>query len=172
MSLELEVSRSFLRNVILSAALIGFTMLGYYSSPRSEDGRPMLLTPGLARVIQYQKQAQDWMARIEEVNAELAAILEQSPADLFSQDRQISQAYGWLVALREEMDGTDAPPTLESLHSTLTGIVAGYLDAATLTAKWAGEPTEANHLNATESLQGASQQFQQVLENPWLQVGP
>lgn len=172
MSLELEVSRSFLRNVFLSISVFGLTILGYFSSPQSEDHRPMLLTPSLARVVQYQHSAQKWILQIEEVNAELAAIQEQNSADLFSQDRQISRVSGWLVTLREEMDGTDAPPTLENLHAILTDVVAKYLDATAWTAKWASEPTEENHSKAIESWYAASQQLQQILENPWLQVGP
>jgi hypothetical protein len=172
MGLEIEVSRSFLRNTILSISVVGFTILGYFSSPQTEEHRPMLLTPSLARVVQYQRSAQRWILKIEEVNAELAAIQEQPTMDLFSQDRQISRVYGWLVALREEMDGTDAPPTLENLHAILIDIVTGYLDATSWTAKWASEPTEENLTHAIESWYGASQQLQQVLENPWLQVGP
>jgi hypothetical protein len=172
MGLELEVSRSFLRNVFLGASLIGLTILGYFSSPQSGDHRPMLLTPGLARVVQYQRSAKDWILQIEKVDVELAAVQGQNSADLFSQDRQISQVYGRLVALREEMDGTDAPPTLGNLHAILMDVVAGYLDATEWTAKWVSEPTDENRARADESRLAASQQFEQTLGNPWLQVGP
>jgi len=169
---EVEVSRGFLRSLFLSLTVIGLTVLGVFSSPRAEDGRPMLLTPQLARVIRYQRTAQKWILRIEEVNAELAAILEQTPTDLFSQDQGINRVYGWLVALREEMDGTEVPPTLENLHTRLTDLLAGYLDATSWTAQWASEPTEENHFTAIESWYAASRQLQAILGNPWLQVGP
>jgi hypothetical protein len=80
--------------------------------------------------------------------------------------------YGWLVSLYEEMDGTDAPPTLENLHVLLMEIVAGYLDATAWTAKWVSETTEENLNHAIEAWYGASQQLEKILENPWLQVGP
>ena len=172
MSLELEVSRGFLRNVFLSISTIALTTLGYFSSPQSEDHKPMLLTPSLARVVRYQHSAQKWIFQIEEINAELAAIQEQPTMDLFSQDRQISHVYGRLMALREEMDGTESPPTLENLHAILIEVVAKYLDATSWTAKWASEPTEENFSKATDSWLAASQQLQQILVNPWLQVGP
>ncbi len=172
MSLELEVSRSFLRNVFLGISTIALTVLGYFSSPQSEDYKPMLLTPSLARVVRYQHSAQKWILQIEDINAELAAIQEQPTMDLFSQDRQISNVYGRLVTLREEMDGTEAPPTLENLHSILIDVVAKYLDATSWTAKWASEPTEVNFTKAIDSWYAASQQLQQILVNPWLQVGP
>lgn len=172
MGLELEVSRSFLRNVFLSISIISLTVIGYFSSPQSEDHNPILLTPSLARIIRYQHSAQNWILQIEEVNAELAAIQEQGSTDLFSQDRQISRVYGWLVTLHEEMDSTDAPPTLENLHAILMEIVAKYLDATSRTAKWTSEPTDENFTKAIESWYTASQQLQQIIENPWLQVGP
>ncbi|MBL8080502.1 MAG: hypothetical protein JNM55_21200 [Anaerolineales bacterium] len=171
MSLELEVSRSFLRNVILGISTLALTALGYFSSPQCEDHKPMLLTPSLARVVRYQHSAQKWIFQIEEINAELAAIQEQPTMDLFSQDRQISHVYGTLMALREEMDGTEAPPTLENLHAILIAVVAKYLDATLWTAKWASEPTAENFTKATDTWLAASQQLQQVLVNPWLQVG-
>lgn len=172
MGLELEVSRSFLRNIFLSVSVVSLTILGYFSSPQSEDHRPMLLTPSLARIIQYQRSAQKWILRIEEVNAELAAIQEQNSMDLFSQDRQLSRVYGWLVALREEMDGTDAPATLVNLHAILLDVVDRYMQATAWTAKWASEPTEENHSEAIAVWYAASQQLLEILENPWLQVGP
>jgi hypothetical protein len=172
MSLELEVSRSFLRNVFLSISIVALTTLGYFSSPQSEDHKPMLLTPSLARVVRYQHLAQKWIFQIEEINAELAAIQEQPTMDLFSQDRQINNAYGRLVTLREEMDRTAAPPTLENLHSILIDVVEKYLEATSLTAKWASEPTEENLTKAINSWFEASKQLQKILVNPWLQVGP
>jgi hypothetical protein len=172
MALELEVSRSFLRNVTLAISTIGLTVLGYFSSPRSEDHKPMLLTPSLAHIVRYQHAAQRWILRIEEVNAELAAIQEQPSTDLFSQDRQIGRVYGWLVTLHEEIDSTDAPPTLENLHAILMAVVTQYLEATSYTAKWTSEPTEENLTNAIESWHIASQQLEKILENPWLQVGP
>ena len=172
MSLELEVSRSFLRNVVLCISTVAFTTIGYFSSPRSVDHKPMLLTPSLARVVRYQHSAQKWIYQIEEINAELAAIQEQPTMDLFSQDRQISRVYGWLVALRDEMDGTDAPPTLENLHAILIDVVEKYLVATSWTAKWSSEPTEENFTAASETWYAASQQLETILQNPWLQVGP
>jgi hypothetical protein len=172
MGLELEVSRIFLRNLILGVSIIGLTIHGYFSTPYSENGRPMLLTPALARVVHYQRSAQHWISRIEEVNAELAAIQEQPSMDLFSQDRQISRVYGWLLALRDEMDGTDVPPTLVNLHALLSEIVNGYLEATLLTAKWSSEPTDENLTDAINAWYFTSQQLQQMLENPWVQVGP
>ena len=172
MSLELEVSRGFLRNVFLAISTIALTTLGYFSSPQFEDHKPMLLTPSLARVVRYQHLAQKWIFQIEEINAELAAIQEQPTMDLFSQDRQISHVYGRLVTLREEMDGTEAPPTLENLHAIIIEVVAKYLDATLWTAKWSSEPKEENFTKAIDSWRAASQQLQQILANPWLQVGP
>jgi len=171
-SLELEVSRGFLRNVFLAISTIALTTLGYFSSPQFEDHKPMLLTPSLARVVRYQHLAQKWIFQIEEINAELAAIQEQPTMDLFSQDRQISHVYGRLVTLREEMDGTEAPPTLENLHAIIIEVVAKYLDATLWTAKWSSEPKEENFTKAIDSWRAASQQLQQILANPWLQVGP
>jgi hypothetical protein len=62
--------RSFLE-MILSTSLIGFTMLGYFLATILRP-RPMLLTPSLARVVISCRSAQKWIAKIEEVNAELA----------------------------------------------------------------------------------------------------
>jgi hypothetical protein len=172
MSIELEVSRGFARNMFLILSVVGLTFLGYFSSPRSEDHKPLLLSPGLARVVGYQRSAQKWITQIEEVNAELSAILEQDPTDLFTMDRQVNHVYGGLAALQEEMDSTEVPPTLENLHGLLVQAVSEYLDTSSRTAQWVSEPTPQNHLEAIDALTQASKELQHIYENPWLQVGP
>lgn len=172
MSLELEVSRSFVRSTLMVLAVIGLTVIGYYSSPQSENHQPLLLSPGLARILRYQGLAQKWISQLQHVDADLAGLLDQNETDLFTQDQQVSRVYGWLAALQVELDGTEVPPTLETLHLQFTQSVSAYLEATRSIAQWISEPTQANHSAAITTLTTASQSYRHIQQNPWLQVGP
>jgi hypothetical protein len=171
MSLELEVSKSFVRNLMLVISVISLTILGYFSSPQSEDHKPLLLSPSLARAVQYQHSAQKWTSQLDEINADLMMILDQNSSDLFNQDQQIGSVYGRLATLQEEVDGTDVPSTLENLHLLLNDTVSAYLDASRLTAQWISVPTQENHSAAMAAFEKASQLYDGLYQNPWLKVG-
>lgn len=172
MSVELEVSKSFLRNIVLVISVISLTILGYFSSPQTEDHKPLLLSPSLARAVQYQHSARKWISQLEEINLSLMMILEQNTSDLFNQDQQIGNVYGHLATLQEEIDSTDVPSTLENLHLLLNEAVSAYLDASRLTAQWISVPTQENHSAAIAAFEKASQLYAGLNQNPWLKVGP
>lgn len=180
MKYDIEIQKSFLtqklRRVIapLVALLtvLGLTFLGYQISPQNEDGKPILLSPRVAQIANYQRQVRTWASELGQIQAGLDTLLSSSPVDLLALDSQVSIYYGQLIRLHEEVDGTQAPPTLTALHDAVVDALNACLDAAASTATWVSAPTGSNQSLALDALQKASDLLKLVDQNPWVSVQP
>jgi hypothetical protein len=148
--------------------LIGVLVLGYLSSPLDDNGRPLLLTPRLARIVAYQRDIHRWAYQLRSIHNSLENILSRTDAGLFEQDQEVNRLYGDLLRLREEVDGTKMPPTLESLHLVMQSALEESSAAVQATASWVGEPVTDNHLQAETALETASESLNHLLTNPWV----
>jgi hypothetical protein len=169
---QVEYNGHVLRRLILWLLAIlvsgGVLVLGYLSSPLDDNGRPLLLTPRLAQIVAYQHDVHRWANQLRSNHSSLANILLRSDVGLFEQDQEVNRLYGELFRIREEVDGTKVPPTLESLHLTMQSALDESIVAVQATASWVGEPTTANHLQAEAALETASESLNHLLANPWV----
>ena len=146
----------------------GVLVLGYFSSPLDENGRPLLLSPRLAQIVAYQRDMNGWANQLQDIHTSLATILSQSDVSLFEQDQEVNRLYGKLLRLRDEVDGTNVPPTMESLHLMMQSTLDESGAAFQATATWVGEPTAVNHHQAETGLETASESLNHLLANPWV----
>ena len=179
MGFELEYSKEFLSRLkkgltwltwLLVA--IGVLILGRTISPKDKDGKPLFLTPHLARIADYQHQVRNWALELKDIHAGLVSVISDQPNDLFDQDGKVNQLYGQLTTLQEEVDGTEVPQTQEQLQILAGDAVAAYLDATESTIAWLNEPTKANFNQAEAAMKLASEALDRVLQNPWMQIQP
>ena len=142
----------------------GVLLLGYFSSPLDDHGRPLLLTPRLAQIVVYQHNVHRWTDQLKNIHASLTKVLSRSDAGLFEQDQEVNRLYGDLLRLREEVDGTKVPLTMESLQLMMQSALDESSTAVQATATWVGEPTAANHLQAEAALETASESLNHLLD--------
>lgn len=175
MEYEIEVPKGFLlrlRIALVIVVLAGLGFLGRAVSPVGEDGKPQFLTPRLARITAYQRDARRWMVDLQEIQAGLGVLISNPPGDLLDLDSQANLLNGRLVSLQAEVDSTTIPPTLENLHTEFGEAVSATLEAATKVAAWISAPTPDNLASAEDALDQAAALLELLNENPWVQAEP
>lgn len=91
---EIEISEERLQRIgiILLALVIIFAMIGGFTSPRDENGKPVLLLPEVKAFEDYRRSAQAWLEQMTLLDSEIIGVLgEQAPGDLFTRSRQAQQ---------------------------------------------------------------------------------
>ena len=63
---EIEISEERLQRIglILLAAVILFTTIGAFTSPRDENGKPVLLLPEVKAFEDYRRSARSWLEQM------------------------------------------------------------------------------------------------------------
>jgi hypothetical protein len=170
--MEIEIPRRLAWYVFSILLAITPLFIGVIVSPYSEDRRPLLLTPRLARLNQYRKDVQAWVKTLQGVDAKLYAILDEPSEDLFNLNYQIDQVYQKSKQISEAIDQAAIPPTFEAFHQLLTDAVNAYVDASSQVSQWIGEPGEENRQSAETSLSTAHEMLNRLYANPWIEVKP
>jgi len=159
----------WLRILLASVLVLSFVLVGRAVSPVGESGRPQLLTPRLARITAYQRDAREWARRLQDIQAGLEVLLSNPSGNLLDLDSRANLLYGQLLNLQVEVDSTPVPPTLESLHADFREVVGATVDTVGLVAAWISAPTPENHSSAVEALTNAEEMLIQINQNPWVE---
>jgi len=159
----------WLRILLVSVLVLSFVLVGRAVSPVGENGSPQLLTPRLARITAYQRDAREWAGRLQDIQAGLEGMLSNPSGNLLDQDSQANLLYGQLLNLQAEVDSAPVPPTLESLHAEFGEAVGATLDVAVLVAAWISAPTPENFSSAEEALNTAEEMLILINQNPWVE---
>jgi len=170
--MEIEIPRRFAWYVFSILLAITPFFIGVIVSPYSEDRRPLLLTPRLARVNQYRKDAQAWVKTLQEVDKGLNDLLDEPSEDLFDLNYQIDQIFQKSKQLSEAIDQAAIPSTFEAFHQLLADAVNAYLDASSQVSQWISEPGEENLQTARTALSTAHELLNRLYANPWIEVKP
>jgi len=170
--MEIEIPRRLAWYLFSVLLVITTLFIGVIVSPYSEDRRPLLLTPRLARVNQYRKDVRAWAKSLQEVDTGLNAILDEPSDNLFDQNYQIDQVYQKSRQLSEAIDQAAIPPTFEAFHQLLADAVNAYMDASSQVSQWIGEPAEENRQSAETALSTAHELLNRLYANPWIEVKP
>jgi len=174
MAREIEVTlpknwgKGMLKSLLLIFCSIGLMAIGYLVSPKSEEGRPPILSPRLAQVKQYQDWTKGLVSDLERVDVILSSLLAIDVSDLFVQSDKANQATGEVVRVLEEIDRTGVPQTLEQLQALVFDAATSYEVAAEKTSIWIGEPTEANYIAANDALLQGRAALERAKNNPWI----
>jgi hypothetical protein len=179
MGYEVELPQGLIRwlrralNVVLMIGMIvGLGFLGKAVSPVGANGRPIFLSPRLAQITAYQRDARRWAGNMRDIQTNLGELLSNPSADLLAMDGQANLLYGRLVSLQAEVDSTSVPPTLETLHASMGEAVSASLDAALRVAAWISEPTTGNQASAEDALNFCTELLDSIYQNPWVQDMP
>ena len=170
--IEIEIPRRLVWSWLFLLLITGPLLVGIRASPAKEDGRPVLLTPRLARLNEYRRDVSDWVQVLQKVDESLLALLEEPAGDLFDQNGRVNRFYQQMKQVVESLDQTPAPPTFEPLHELLGQTAQAYLDAAVLTARWISEPDDENRQEAMAALSSVRELLNRLYANPWIEVEP
>jgi len=170
---EIEISEERLQRIgiILLAAVILFATIGGFTSPRDENGKPVLLLPEVKAFEDYRRSAQFWLEQMTYLDTEITGVLgEQASGDLFTRSRQAQQMLQRAVNLAKVIDQAKVPAAAAGIHDQISTTGLYYLDAARLTMRWVGAPEEAARVAIDEKLEQSRNGRNALQENQWLQT--
>lgn len=170
--MEIEVSRRLLSFGLVLMVILGPLLAGMHASPLTDEGRPLLLTPRLARLNAYQQEVQTWVHTFWQIDEGLSTLLADDQADLFAQNERLNSYYQQMNLTVETLDRTPVPATLEPLHDLLVNTAQAYLEAALLAARWISEPDPGNFEAAESALFTSAELLERLHANPWIEVQP
>lgn len=170
--MEIEVSRRLLGSGFMLLLVLGPLLAGMHASPLTDERRPLLLTPRLARLNSYQQEVQTWVRTFQEIDEGLSTLLADDQADLFAQNERLNGYYQQMNLTVETLDRTPVPATLEPLHDLLANTAQAYLEATLLAARWISEPDPGNLQAAQSALTASAELLQRLYANPWIEVQP
>ena len=170
---EIEISEERLQRmgIFLLVAVILFAAIGGFTSPRDENGKPVLLLPEVKDFEDYRLSARSWLEQMTLLDTEIAGVLgEQASGDLFTRSRQAQQMLQRAVNLAKEIDQAKVPAAAAGIHDQLSETGLYYLDAARLTMRWVGAPEESTRAAIDEKLEQSRSARSALQENQWLQT--
>ena len=92
--MEIEVRREPLFVLVVSILLVLFGAVGYFASPRAEDGRPVLLMPDVKAVEDYRRAASGWSASWRELDGQMRGVMDaESNSELLVMSRAAQRGF-------------------------------------------------------------------------------
>lgn len=170
---EIEISEERLQRmgIILLVSVILFAAIGALTSPRDENGKPVLLMPEVKAFEDYRRSARSWLEQMTLLDIEIAGVLGEEPSgDLFTRSRQAQQMLQRVVNLAKEIDQAKVPAAAAGIHDQLSEMGMSYLDAAWITTRWVGAPEEATRVAIEKKLEESRNARSALQENRWLQM--
>jgi hypothetical protein len=156
--------------LILSLVLLALLAIGGIASPRTDDGRPLLLLPDVKAMNDYRHLAREADKELRLVDGQISAVLSGNVDDLFGQTRRAQAAFEQILSISEELDRGQAPPAMVGLREDLNHAAVGYLEAARLTLRWLSTPTQENQDLAQAKLAEARAGLTEVEKSQWLRT--
>lgn len=172
-SAEIDISEERLQRmgIILLVAIILFAAIGAFTSPRDENGKPVLLLPEVKAFEDYRRSARSWLEQMTLLDTEITGVLgEEASGDLFTRSRQAQQMLQRAVNLAKEIDQAKVPAAAAVINDQLSETGMYYLDAARFTMRWVGAPEEATRAAIEKKLEHSRNIRSVLQENQWLQM--
>ena len=168
---DIEISEQPLQRIslILLALAVVFAVIGGFTSPLDENGKPVLLLPEVKSFEDYRKSGRDWLDQMLVLDSEISGVLSgENSGDLFTQSRQAQQMLQRAVNLAKEIDQVNVPAAAAGIHDQLYATSMAYLEAARLTMRWIGAPEETTKQQIGVKLEQARSGRNALKENHWL----
>jgi hypothetical protein len=170
--MEIEVPRRFFSALVWALLIVGPLLVGLHVTPATENGRPLLLTPRLARLNKYRREVAAWVKAMKHIGEVLTVLLDESDADPFDQNSRVNRVYQQTKQVVEAIDRSPVPTTFEPLHELLEEAASAHQSAAVSTARWVNEPNDENQQAAGAALSSAGEFLERLYANPWIELGP
>jgi hypothetical protein len=168
---EIEISEQQVQRIglILLALAVIFAVIGGFTSPVDENGKPVLLLPEVKAFEDYRRSGKDWLDQMLVLDSEISGVLDgENSGDLFTQSRQAQQMLQQAVNLAKEIDQVNVPAAAAGIHDQLYTASLTYLEAARLTMRWVGAPEETTRQQIGAKLEQARNGRNALKENQWL----
>lgn len=167
--MEIEVQREPFFILAASILLVLFGAVGYFASPRAEDGRPVLLMPDVKAVEDYRRAASGWSASWRELDGQMHGVMDaESNSELLVMSRAAQRAFERAVELARSVDSTETPAPLIGLRDQAAAASLAYMDASVAVARWVSAPTPENRSTADSALAKAGAALAALEQNDWI----
>ena len=153
--------------ILLVLVLLG--ILGWFSSPVSQEGRPTLLLPEVRKVVIYRHQAARWMKQLSVLDGQIDVLLSGNRMDPLSLSRKAQGVYADWISLFQAVDATIVPQALAGVHQRIKEVIQAYLDATQKLLAWVSDPNDLTLGTTLESLESAKQMLTALETNAWMQ---
>jgi hypothetical protein len=168
---EIEISEERLQRIgfIILALAVIFVVIGGFTSPLDENGKPVLLLPEVKAFEDYRRSGRDWLQQMAVLDTEIDGVLAgDNSGDLFTQSRQAQQMLQHAVNLAKDIDQAVVPAAAAGIHEQLYAAAMAYLEVSRQTMRWVSAPDNAQKEQITISLNKARQARITLEDNPWL----
>jgi len=154
---------------LILIVLILLGILGWFSSPVSQEGRPTLLLPEVKKVVIYRHQAARWIRQLSALDGQIDVLLSGNRMDPLSLSRKAQGVYADWIKLFQAVDATIVPQALAGVHQTIKEVIQAYLDATQKLLAWVSDPNELTLGTTLESLESAGLLLTALETNAWMQ---
>lgn len=168
---EIEISEERLQRIglIILALAVIFCVIGGFTSPLDESGKPVLLLPEVKAFEDYRRSGQDWLKQMVALDTEIDGVLAgDDSGDLFTQSRQAQQMLQHAVNLAKDIDQAVVPTAAAGIHEQLYATAMAYLEVSRQTMRWVSAPANSQKEQIITKLDEARQARITLEDNPWL----
>jgi hypothetical protein len=168
---EIEISEERLQRIglIILALAVAFAVIGGFTSPLGENGKPILLLPEVKAFEDYRRSGQGWLEQMVVLDTEINGVLaSDNSGDLFTQSRQAQQMLQHAVNLAKDIDQAIVPAAAAGIHEQLYAASMAYLEVSRLTMCWVSAPDNAQKEQIMTKIGQARQARITLEDNPWL----
>jgi hypothetical protein len=168
---DINISEEILQQIgiILLILAAVFSVIGYFTSPLDDAGKPVLLLPEEKTFEDYRRSAADWLVQINSLDAEITAVLsDKNAGDLFTQSRQAQTMLQNAVDLNQAIDQIGVPAAASGIHQELYDTSLAYLNVAQLTMQWVGAPEDGKKEAINTQLEQARGLKTTLEKNQWV----
>lgn len=161
----LEIRRTHIVALVAACVMVALAGLGYLTSPRTDDGRPVLLSPEVQAVEIYQRTSLEW---VQAWGILLARMSNQDETGLLAQSQAAQMDFNESLRLAQAVEATTAPAVLLGVHEQATNTASALMQAALARNRWLSAPTTENQIAFADSLSRAHLELDGLLKNSWI----
>ncbi len=169
--MELELPKPIALTVALMVVVMVCAALGYRISPRTAEGRPVLLSPEVRVIETYRGAVIRWVDDWQVLAASLHIILE-TDSDLFTASQQAQTVFNLASELVGEAEATESPAALIGLSDQASITARAFATASLASVRWVSAPTVENKSVAENELALAEQALSVLKSSEWLRGSP
>ncbi len=164
--MELELSRRAARRWAIIATVILLGICGRTVTPVDGSGEPLVLSPAYVATVRYLQTAQQWVSRLEQVDIDLAAVMEEQ-GNFYQQGRNAERAFESAASIAREIAQAQTPPALAAVQETFAHCAAAYVQVARAVLVYVSAPTEENRQVVNQEMEVSRTTLEVCQEALW-----
>lgn len=165
-----NVIRKICRWVFVFGIVLCINVIGFQVTPRDTNGRLLILTPGIAEIVRYQKHITDWAREMLDSEGKMKALLDNKTDDIYIQDINFQNINQTVNKIATEVDQTSVPDSFTELRDLMVKAARAHQHAASAVGQWLGDPSSDTYNNALTMINLANNILGQVESNQWILV--